>query len=403
MSQQHSSIRGRCLRTLALASSFAVLLAGCQSTEWGQRISQAIAPAQSSSPPEREPSEPTPAASPTEPISDGEVTPTPAPVQSALPTLTPTTTRFQDLDEAPEAREAIAALDTLEVFDEVAGNRFAPDRSLRRGEYARWVVRANNALYADRPARHIRLGKTTEAPEFLDVPEDRPDFTYIQALAHAGLVERNSDGEFQPDKLLSRAELIRIKTAIDIIPPTRDEATARQAVRDLWGFNDVDDIPADILNALIADAELEDNSTLRRTFGLIRAFDPQTPVTRGEAAIALAEFGPADERRSAIEIADVNLPAVNESSLNSDEPTPAPSETPAVEEAESAPEASTASPAPETEPAPENTPSASEGSDRSDGEASLDAPETNGRDPSADQSDADFEAGSGRFITDTAN
>ncbi|MEO0853666.1 MAG: S-layer homology domain-containing protein, partial [Cyanobacteria bacterium J06648_11] len=224
----------------------------------------------------------------------------PGPVRQT-PGASVASTRFRDLGEAPEAGEAIAALDALDVFDEVAGDRFAPNRSIRRGEFARWLVRANNALYADRPARQIRLGKPTDTPVFLDVPEDRPDFIYIQALARAGLAAGDRDGIFQPDLLLSRAELIRMKAAIDALPPARNEAEARDTVSQLWGFSDVNDIPANVLNSLIADASLGDDSNVSRTFGLTRAFDAQTPITRAEAAIALAAFGSSDDRRVATE------------------------------------------------------------------------------------------------------
>lgn len=389
MNRRYSPARVGRSGAIALASSFALLLASCQSTDWGQRLGRAIAPQSppqnepaSSSLTQTEPTEPRPAVPPAEsasdPTFDGE------PTLTQTPTPSTTSTRFQDLDEAPAAREAVAALDTLEVFDEVAGDRFAPNRSLRRGEFARWVVRANNALYADRPARHIRLGKPTEAPEFLDVPEDRPDFIYIQALAHAGLVSGDLDGEFQPDKLLSRAELIRIKAAIDSIPPERDEAAARQTVRNLWGFSDVDEIPANALDALIADADLGDNSTLRRTFGLIRAFGSQTPVTRGEAAIALAEFGSDDERRNAIEVAGVNLPpAVTD-------PAASPAE-PSAEERADEP----AAPAPESsvEPALESPAETTE----ENADTSVEQPATR------ENSDREPASSGGRFITDTAN
>ncbi|MEO1132850.1 MAG: S-layer homology domain-containing protein [Cyanobacteria bacterium J06639_1] len=406
----HLPAKPRGTGAIVLTCTVALFLAGCQNTEWGQRLGRAIAPPIPAESPQSDPPAPT---DPAEPTSEGQAPSTsestssestsgssvPEPA-SPTPAVRVSGLRFQDLDEAPAAREAIAALDELGVFDEVVGDRFAPTRSIRRGEFARWLVRANNAVYADRPARQIRLGTPSDTPIFLDVPEDRPDFIYIQALARAGLAQGDRDGTFQPDLLLSRAELIRMKGAIDAPPPALGEAEARATVSQLWGFSDADEIPTSVLNTLIADARLGDDSTVSRTFGLTRVFDSQTPITRGEAAIALSAFGSSGDLRKAIEL--VSSPPAPELSPTSpsdasedderaiDEPSP-PIDTPISDpEPASAPEAELE----DTKAEPEDTEAELE-----DTEPEGDRPPT--QDAAPESSSTDPSPGRGGFITDT--
>jgi hypothetical protein len=266
-------------------------LSGCQGTEWGDRLSRAVRPGtplpvetsqlNGTVPPSPEPTEvaasPDPAASPT-------------PLSSASPVIaTLTGNRFQDLQSVSWAEQAIQDLDQLDIFTDISGDQFEPNRSIKRREFARWLVLANNAVYADQPSRQIRLGQATEKPVFLDVPEDAPDFVYIQALGKAGLISADGDQEFRPDLLLSRAELLRLKVSLDL-PPGELTGTA-DTVKQKWGFTDASLIPAEAAAAIVADRTLGDDSTILRTFGVIRTFNPQEPVTRAEAAVALSAFG----------------------------------------------------------------------------------------------------------------
>ena len=295
-----------------------LLLASCQGTLFGETFERAVAPStpqtsplESPSPeipdPEIPNSDPLPQdqdLSARQPPPELSVTPSPSPTPTAAP---PSSTapsperenRFSDLRSVPQAAEAIGALDELEVFADINSDRFQPNRSVRRQEFARWAVVANNRLYDDVPARQLALATETESPLFLDVPEDHPNFSFIQALANAGILEVRSDREFEPNKLLSRADLLAIKLALDIGTDSIT-GTARDVERD-WGFSDVADIPPNAIAAIAADFTLGQESNIRRTFGSVAAFTPQAPVTRAEVAIALSSFGIGDNLRSAVQ------------------------------------------------------------------------------------------------------
>ncbi|MGK7910942.1 MAG: S-layer homology domain-containing protein [Synechococcus sp.] len=217
--------------------------------------------------------------------------------------------RFRDLDVNPQTAEAIAALDDLDVFEDIENDNFQPNRSVRRQEFARWVTLAYNALYSDEPNRQLVLADDSETPLFLDVPEDRPEFPHIQALANAGIVEMRADREFEPDNLLSRADLISIKVALDLGVNSLD-GTLADVERD-WAFADASDIRAGDIPAVASDFTLGDASNIRRIFGPLEDFDPQAPVTRAQVALALMSFGVGGSQRSvtAVDEAAVDEPA----------------------------------------------------------------------------------------------
>ncbi|NJK63365.1 MAG: S-layer homology domain-containing protein [Synechococcaceae cyanobacterium SM2_3_1] len=237
-------------------------------------------------PPEPSP-EAQPAITPSPPIQSTPIAP-PLPEVSPQP-LTSTSTQFTDLEAISKlAHTAITNLELLGVFAHIDSSTFDPEQSIKRGEFARWLVLANNAIHQGEPSRQIRLAQRGERPIFLDVPEDHPDFIYIQALGSAGLVEGDENQEFRPDSLLSRAELIRFKLPLDV-PPGAIEGDLQQ-IQAQWGFTDTEQIPEVARAAIATDRTLGENSTILRTFGPIRAFNPFEPVTRAEAALALSAF-----------------------------------------------------------------------------------------------------------------
>jgi hypothetical protein len=221
-------------------------------------------------------------------IRDSSFTPPPSQVSS----------RFTDLEPGSLVARAVSDLDRLGVFADIVGSEFQPQRSVRRGEFARWLVLANNAIHADQPSRQIRLGSAGERPLFLDVPEEDPNFRYIQALGAAGLVVGDANREFRPNSLLSRAELIRMKAPLDL-PPGQIKGS-RAELEERWGFTDAAQIPDEAVAPLVADRSLENASTVLRTFGPIRTFNPFEPVSRGEAAIALSAFGERTAQEAAL-------------------------------------------------------------------------------------------------------
>jgi hypothetical protein len=217
---------------------------------------------------------------------------------------TGTTSEFSDLNKVPpELRQHIqdlAALGVLSVesnaakSDTATTNQFEPSKIITRREYARWLVAANNAMYANNPAKQIRLASESVQSAFSDVPKTNPDFAEIQGLAEAGLIPSPLSGDstevlFRPDAPLTREQLILWKLPLD----TRQALPGAnlEAVKQTWGFQDVGKIDPKALRAVLADFQSGEQSNIRRVFGYTTLFQPKKPVTRAEAAAALWYFG----------------------------------------------------------------------------------------------------------------
>lgn len=217
--------------------------------------------------------------------------------------------RFTDLDQAPEPfRGAIAALAELGVFAPPAGgsaaSTFQPNATLTRREFARWLFRANNALYANQPARQIRAAVGTSTPAFQDIRPQDPDFGAIQGLAEAGIIPSPLAGDagattFRPEVSLSRETLLLWKVPLDSRQglPAPNLETLKQT----WGFQDAAKIDPRVQRALIADYQSGDQSNVRRAFGYTTLFQPKKLVTRAEAAAVLGYFGTQGDGLSAQE------------------------------------------------------------------------------------------------------
>ena len=99
---------------------------------------------------------------------------------------------FADLDRVPEQLqqplESVAALGVLTPYTGKANvelAKFAPNETITRGEYARWLIAANNRYYADNPGKKIYIAAKTNESAFNDVKPEDPDFGAIQSLAEA--------------------------------------------------------------------------------------------------------------------------------------------------------------------------------------------------------------------------
>lgn len=163
-----------------------------------------------------------------------------------------------------------------------------------RRDYARWLVAANNRMYANNSGKQIRLVSQTNQPAFSDVPKTDPDFAVIQGLAEAGLIPSRLTGDattvqFRPDAPLTRESLILWKIPLD----TRQglPSASIEAVKETWGFQDAAKIDLEALRAVLADFENGEQANIRRAFGYTTLFQPQKPATRAEAAAALWYFG----------------------------------------------------------------------------------------------------------------
>ena len=221
---------------------------------------------------------------------------------------------FTDLDDIPEQLQqplkAIAALGVLTPYTGEANvelSKFAPNKIITRGEYARWLIAANNRYYSDNPGKKIYIAPEAQQPAFNDVKPSNPDFAAIQSLAEAGLIPSRLSGDstnllFRPDAPLTREDLITWKVPLD----TRQSLpkASIEAIEESWGFQDAANTDSSAVRALYADFQNGDLSNVRRIFGYTTLFQPKKPVTRAEAAASLWYFGFQGDGITAREVLD---------------------------------------------------------------------------------------------------
>ncbi len=221
---------------------------------------------------------------------------------------------FADLDEVSEQLqqplESVAALGVLTPYTGEANvelSKFAPNKIITRGEYARWLITANNRYYSDNPGKKIYVATETNQPAFQDVKPNDPDFAAIQSLAEAGLIpsrltEDNTNLLFRPDAPLTREDLITWKVPLD----TRQSLpkASIEAIEESWGFQDAESIDSAAIRALYADFQNGDRSNIRRIFGYTTLFQPKKPITRAEAGASLWYFGFQGDGITAREVLD---------------------------------------------------------------------------------------------------
>ena len=208
---------------------------------------------------------------------------------------------FADLDDVPEQLmqplETVAALGILTPYTQegnVEVNKFAPNAIITRGEYARWLIAANNRYYEGDSGKKIYVSNNTNEPAFQDIKGDNPDFGAIQGLAEAGLVASRLTQDstkllFRPEAPLTREDLVTWKVPLD----TRQALpqASIEALQESWGFQDAANIDSSAIRALYADYQNGERSNVRRVFGFTTLFQPNKPVTRAEAAASLWYFG----------------------------------------------------------------------------------------------------------------
>uniref|UniRef100_A0A0E0KLY6 SLH domain-containing protein n=1 Tax=Oryza punctata TaxID=4537 RepID=A0A0E0KLY6_ORYPU len=223
----------------------------------------------------------------------------------------------------PAQASALAALQVLKVIEPDAQ---AGDLCTRR-EYARWLVVASNCLSRNTsskvyPAMYIE--NVTELA-FDDITPEDFDFPFIQGLAEAGLISSklsrsdmnvpqdvdNLHNLFSPECPVSRQDLVSWKMALDKRQlPEVDKISMYKAS----GYMDVDKINAAAWPFLVADLHAGDQSITALAFGFTRLFQPDKPVTKGQAALALSTGDSADvvmEELARIEAEKIAEAAVN--------------------------------------------------------------------------------------------
>jgi hypothetical protein len=217
-----------------------------------------------------------------------------------------------DVSQAPaELQPYVADLAKLGVLTTKndSGSDFNPNAEISRREYARWLVTANNLIYANQPARKIRLAAATEQPTFQDVPTSDPDFDVIQGLANAGVIPSSLTGDsssttFRPDAPLTREQMILWKVPVDTRQALPNASI--DTIQQTWGFQDSAKIDPKAMRAVLADYQNGDLSNIRRTFGYTTLFQPKKTVSRAEAAAVLWQFGTQGNHLSAKDVLQAN-------------------------------------------------------------------------------------------------
>ncbi|HLO52063.1 MAG TPA: S-layer homology domain-containing protein [Kamptonema sp.] len=230
--------------------------------------------------------------------------PLPSPSPSVSPTTSPVPQKVEsDQSEVPqELRQYVADVAQLGVLKLRSPNQSSdtnntlpePNKIITRRDYARWLVAANNQIYANRQAKQIRLAVASSVAVFSDVPKTDPDFAAIQGLAEAGLIPSSLSGDikevkFRPNDPLTREAMMLWKVPLDIrqVLPTANV----DAVKERWGFQDASKIDSAASRAVLADFNNGDLANIRRVFGFTTLFGPKKSVTRAEAAASLWYFG----------------------------------------------------------------------------------------------------------------
>lgn len=193
--------------------------------------------------------------------------------------------------------QALSALQALKVIE----SDVQPGDLCTRREYARWLVSASSALSRTTvskvyPAMYIE--NVTDLA-FDDITPEDPDFPSIQGLAEAGLLssklsrrdmqssldDDQSPVFFCPESPLSRQDLVSWKMAIE---KRQLPIVDQKAVQRVSRFIDVGKIHPDAWPALVADLSSGEQGIVALAFGYTRLFQPDKPVTKAQAAIALA-------------------------------------------------------------------------------------------------------------------
>ncbi|KAG4952499.1 hypothetical protein JHK85_046366 [Glycine max] len=171
--------------------------------------------------------------------------------------------------------QALAALQVLKVIEPDV----QPSDLCTRREYARWLVSASSALSRSTVSKVYPAMYIDNATElaFDDVTPEDPDFSSIQGLAEAGLIESRlsrrdiqlfGDGDdspfhFSPESPLSRQDLVSWKMALQKRQlPEAD----RKVLYQLSGFIDTDKIHPNACPALVADLSAGEQGIIALAF-----------------------------------------------------------------------------------------------------------------------------------------
>jgi len=222
---------------------------------------------------------------------DTFMTPTSAPTSVAMstPAVVIPKVSFVDINDN-FAKDYIIALQRLGIFKDIEGNKFKPYDKITRGQYARWLVTSANILC---PEQAITKSMAILSKNYYeDVQPNYIDFTYIQFLHDRGYIVGIDGTHFEPDKELTREELMMMRCSFEYNIQYTDirNMDPEKSVADLQNyFRDPNDINKSYLVSFYKDM-VPGFPVLNRTFGGIKKIYPKAHVTRSEAAASLGEI-----------------------------------------------------------------------------------------------------------------
>jgi hypothetical protein len=206
-----------------------------------------------------------------------------SPAPTATPAVATKQVSFTDIN-GDFGEQAITDEAALGILDSTAG-AFKPDAPITRAQFVRWLVKASNVYFKDTASKQIRLAKSGPA-QFVDVPANNPDFPYIQGLANSGYVIGIDKTHFAPNRTLTREELVAIKVPID----EGANITPYPGIAGFIHYSDTAKINSRYMTAIHEDDSARATHNIARIWGSLKTFQPQKPVTRSEAAIAIWEI-----------------------------------------------------------------------------------------------------------------
>ncbi|WP_414575154.1 S-layer homology domain-containing protein [Anabaena sp. CCY 9402-a] len=195
-------------------------------------------------------------------------------------------TTFTDIAGVSGETE-IRQLAALGVLESTSG-QFKPQAPITRGQFVAWLVKTYNQLHKE----PITIPENTSSA-FPDVASSDSHFTFIQAAYNAGFLASFDDGNFRPDDLLTREQMIALKTTLDSTGrDNRSPATLRNFIGKTKGFTDVEEISEKYLSHIAFDlGNAATSRNFTRVYGMTtRIYAPQKAVTRAEAAVLLSRF-----------------------------------------------------------------------------------------------------------------
>lgn len=185
---------------------------------------------------------------------------------------------------SPEKLKELVSLGALAKIN--VADQKAFEGELTRGQYVALLVEMNNLLHDSE--QQIRLARDGDGQAFDDVPPSHSFYKYIQGMVDAGYVIGFNEKTFQPDKTLTREEMVAIAAKRDY---NFDGFDAKYTWEHHTPFTDKNDIAPKYREAVSKDFYETSRSNLKQSFGELKLFHPKKTVRVYEALLSTEGVG----------------------------------------------------------------------------------------------------------------